>query len=188
MLGFSSMIGFWTCSSDQKKRCSRLTTLRHDSLLLMASAACCFAQEKSAEGFQEMLTAARAVAWTEKGLVSHEEEQSLPDEEEAGDERKEDQGEEEEDEEVQNAEDLTDWASVRHRLLGCSVIVGLHPDQATGAIVDFALKWYLHKIEVILTAPVTHVSRGIPGTRASQSYRAVCTANTSHDGSSMASR
>jgi len=98
-------------------------------------------EEKSAEGFQEMLTAARAVAWTEKGLVSHEEEQSLPDEEEAGDERKEDQGEEEEDEEVQNAEDLTDWASVRHRLLGCSVIVGLHPDQATGAIVDFALKW-----------------------------------------------
>ena len=34
------------------------------------------------------------------------------------------------------------WASGEHAelLAGCSVVVGMHPDQATDAIVDFALQ------------------------------------------------
>jgi len=33
------------------------------------------------------------------------------------------------------------WKQVKEVLLNCSIIVGLHPDQATEAIVDFALQW-----------------------------------------------
>lgn len=36
-------------------------------------------------------------------------------------------------------EGLQPWHEVRDTLLQCSLLVGLHPDQAVGAIVDFAL-------------------------------------------------
>jgi hypothetical protein len=38
-----------------------------------------------------------------------------------------------------NWRQITTWTEMKHTLLNCSVVVGLHADQATGAIVDFAV-------------------------------------------------
>jgi hypothetical protein len=113
-----------------------------------------------------MLATARAVAWTEKGLVAQE--RDGDDDEEhnqeahsaiTGDHAADDAHTKEASEMDKNETDngasvagrsgsshddegLVDWPAVQKLLAECSLIVGLHPDQATEAIVDFALLWY----------------------------------------------
>jgi len=35
---------------------------------------------------------------------------------------------------------IYEWNHIRQVLLDCSLVVGMHPDQATGAIVEFAIQ------------------------------------------------
>ncbi len=97
-----------------------------------------------------MLTTARAVAWTEKGLVA----QAEGDDEHEGETVANEDGHSTTQEigggseskavgTSDGDEGLVHWPAVQKLVTECSLIVGLHPDQATEAIVDFALRWYV---------------------------------------------
>jgi hypothetical protein len=92
-----------------------------------------------------MLTTARAVAWTEKGLVAQAEGDDEHEAEEGHSTTREIGGGSESKAvgTSDGDEGLVHWPAVQKLVAECSLIVGLHPDQATEAIVDFALRWYV---------------------------------------------
>jgi hypothetical protein len=77
-------------------------------------------QDKDPGIWMKMQEKAKRVAWTSKGLENQNDSESEIEEEE---------------EEEYNYE----WEQVSKRIHECSIIVGIHPDQAAGDIVDFAL-------------------------------------------------
>lgn len=103
--------------------------------------------DEAAVGFQAMLSTARAVAWTEKGLVADGDDEQQPEAETEINEDghsmpQEDDGSGSNTVGTSNGhEGLVHWPAVQKLVTECSLIVGLHPDQATEAIVDFALRW-----------------------------------------------
>lgn len=89
--------------------------------------------DTSGEVFCIEIERARSACWTTKGLV-HEDDEAEPEELEAdAEEERTDAGE------VRGIE-VGDFAHARALVRGASVVVGMHPDQATEHIVDFCLR------------------------------------------------
>jgi len=95
--------------------------------------------------YKEAVTKGRRVCWSKKGLKDNEEvedkwkydrhaEDAAPTSELEGEE----DGEFQED--VSDSKELTMWEDASRVFKECSVVIGLHPDQATEAIVDFSLE------------------------------------------------
>jgi hypothetical protein len=42
-----------------------------------------------------------------------------------------------------DSHEITSWGEASKIFEECSIVIGLHPDQATEAIVDLALQWYV---------------------------------------------
>lgn len=72
--------------------------------------------------------------WTEKGLVTELNTEDASEELREHDERPCEVA-------TTHEREVTDWPAAQQLLARCGLIVGLHPDQATEAIIDFALRW-----------------------------------------------